>query len=200
MTIARLAEALQLTGEAVRQQLLQLQREGWIEPKISRAERGRTGRPATSYTLTAAGDHLFPKQYDGLNVSMIDAIEEELGTDAAQRVLRRLTDQRVAATAPSLRDMSLPEKLQALKDWYVIGDPYMDVEEVEDGFRLVERNCPFLNTAMRRPSLCSISVNALSRLLGVRVARDETFQNGDGRCAFHVFAREPVEQELRSRE
>ena len=64
-TIARLADELQLTGEAVRQQLLQLQREGWIEAKVTRnPERGRTGRPATSYCLTEAGDHLFPKHYD----------------------------------------------------------------------------------------------------------------------------------------
>src|SRR5437764_9472869 len=79
-TIAQLADELQLTGEAVRQQLLQLQREGWIESRVTRAaERGRTGRPATSYSLTEAGDHLFPKQYDALNVAMLDAISEELG-------------------------------------------------------------------------------------------------------------------------
>ncbi len=69
----------------------------------------------------------------------------------------------------------------------------MDVEEVSDGFRLLERNCPFINTAMKRPSLCSVSVNALTRLLGVRVVREEKFQNGDGRCVFHVYAAEPVE-------
>ena len=92
-TIAQLAEQLQLTGEAVRQQLLQLQRDGWIEARVDRApERGRTGRPATTYTLTAAGDHLFPKEYDALNVAMFDAIGDELGPDAMRRVLRRLTD------------------------------------------------------------------------------------------------------------
>src|SRR6185295_11902566 len=49
-TIAQLAHQLQLTGEAVRQQLLQLQREGWIESRVARGdERGRTGRPATRY-------------------------------------------------------------------------------------------------------------------------------------------------------
>ena len=35
-TIAQLAYQLQLTGEAVRQQLLQLQREGWIESRVAR--------------------------------------------------------------------------------------------------------------------------------------------------------------------
>jgi len=69
----------------------------------------------------------------------------------------------------------------------------METEEVEGGYRLIERNCPFFNTAMRRPALCSISVNALTQLLGVRVRREEKFQNGDGRCVFRVYANEPVD-------
>ena len=193
-TIAQLAEALDLTGEAVRQQLLQLQREGWIKPKVMRSpERGRTGRPATSYVLTAAGDHLFPKHYDALNVAMVDAVVEELGEDALKKVLAHVAAEKVSQTEPSMRGLPLETRMHQLKDWYLDGDPYMDVEEVPDGFRLIERNCPFINTAMQRPSLCSISVNAMSNLLGVRVIREEKFQNGDGRCVFRVYKNEPLQ-------
>ena len=185
---------MQLTGEAVRQQLLQLQREGWIEAKIAREqERGRTGRPATRYSLTEAGDHLFPKNYDLLNVAMIDAVANELGQDAAVRVLRRVTDERVNAAEGLVRGRSLEERVNALKNLYFESDPYMDVEAAADGFYLVERNCPYYNTAMRRPVLCNVSINALTRLLGVRVEREERFQNGDGRCVFHVHADQPVD-------
>ena len=193
-TIAQLADELQLTGEAVRQQLLQLQREGWIEAKIARSpDRGRTGRPATSYNLTEAGDHLFPKNYDLLNVAMLDAVASELGPEGAKRVFRRVTDERVATTEATLRGMTLEQRVEVLKNLYFEGDPYMEAEEVSDGFVLIERNCPYLNTAMRRPAFCSISVNALARLLGVRVAREEKFQNGAGRCVFHVYANEPID-------
>ena len=193
-TIAQLAEMLQLTGEAVRQQLLQLQRDGWIEARVDRApDRGRTGRPATTYKLTAAGDHLFPKEYDTLNVALLDAVGHELGPDAVTRVFRRLTEDKVAETEPALRDLSLQEKIAHLKSWYLRDDPYMDIEEADGDFKLVERNCPVYNTAMQRPGLCSISVNALTRILGVRVRREERFQNGDGRCVFHIYANEPVD-------
>jgi predicted ArsR family transcriptional regulator len=193
-SIAQLAKELQLTGEAVRQQLLQLQREGWIESKISRdLERGRTGRPATRYSLTEAGDHLFPKNYDLLNVVVLDAVAGELGPEAAKRVLRRVTDERVALAEAKVRGRALPERVEALKGLYFESDPYMDVEPAPDGYYLVERNCPFYNTAMRRPILCNVSVNALTRLLGVRVEREERFQNGDGRCVFHVHADQPVD-------
>lgn len=193
-TISTLAERLVLTGEAVRQQLLQLHREGWVESSVARdADRARTGRPATIYRLTQAGDHLFPKAYDTLSIAMIDAVAEELGGDAVLRVLERVSNDRVAATEPLVRDLPLAARVETLKGWYLADDPYMDVERVDGDYRLIERNCPFLNTALARPALCSVSVNSLTRLLGVRVHREEKFQNGDGRCVFRVHAREPIE-------
>lgn len=193
-TISRLADDLRLTGEAVRQQLLMLQREGWVEPATARGSAPtRTGRPATSYRLTEAGDHLFPKHYDALAVAVIDAVAEELGTDAAVRVLARVSDDRVNAVEPALRGLTLRERVDKLRSWYLAEDPYMDVEESGEDLLLIERNCPFLNTAMRRPALCSVSVNALTRLAGVRVEREEKFQNGDGRCVFRLKANEPID-------
>lgn len=192
-TIAQLAPQLGLTGEAVRQQLLQLRQEGWVEAAVDRETvRGRTGRPATTYRLTSEGEHLFPKHYDMLAVAMLDAVSEELGTEAAERVLERVSNDRVDALEPSVEGRTIEEKVDVLKGWYFEDDPYMDSESAGDDFRLIERNCPFYNAAMRRPALCSVSVNALSRLLGVRVAREEKFQDGDGRCVFHVYAHEPV--------
>ena len=194
-TIAQLAAVLQLTGEAVRQQLLQLQRDGWIEARVDRASAGRTGRPATAYSLTPAGDHLFPKQYDALNVAMIDAISDELGPQAAERVLARVADEKANVIGPMLRELTLEQRIDALKNWYLQDDPYMETQKTEDGYRLIERNCPFYNTAMRRPNLCSVSVHALTRVLGVRVFREEKFQEGAGRCVFRVMADEPVDAE-----
>jgi len=192
-TIAQLAPQLGLTGEAVRQQLLQLRQEGWVEAAVDRdTARGRTGRPATRYHLTTAGEHLFPKHYDALAISMIDAIGEELGSDATVRVLESVSNARAAALVPSVEGRTLEAKLDVLKGWYFEDDPHMEVESTGDDFILVERNCPYYNTAMHRPALCSVSVNALTRLLGLRVARDEKFQNGDGRCVFHVYASEPA--------
>lgn len=193
-TIAQLAPLLGLTGEAVRQQLLQLQREGWIESVVDRQSvRGRTGRPATVYRLTEAGEHLFPKSYDLLAVAFMDAIAEELEPADALRVLARVSDDRLQVLAPKVEGLPLAERVRVVESWYAVDDPYMTHEADGDDFRLIERNCPFYNTAMRRPALCSVSVDALTRLLGVRVAREETFQNGDGRCVFRAHARQPID-------
>ena len=143
--------------------------------------------------MTNAGEHLFPKHYDALAIAVIDAVAEELGHDAAVRVLERVSNDRVNAVEPTLAGLPLEQKLDALKNWYLEDDPYMAHDRDGDDFRLIERNCPFYNTAMNRPALCSVSVNALTRLLGVRVAREEKFQNGDGRCVFRAYAHEPID-------
>lgn len=184
-TISQLAGILHLTGEAVRQQLLQLQREGWVSTDVQKGDHRRTGRPASVFRLTPAGDHLFPKAYDELasNLLAFAGDDDPLG---------RMTDAKVKATEPSTHGLSLEAKVDVLKALYSDEDPYMSVETTRDGYRLVERNCPYYNVAMENASLCSVSVDVLARVFGVRVAREETFQNGDGRCAFRVFANQPL--------
>ena len=175
---------LKLTGEAVRQQLLQLQREGWVSSDIPKGDRHRTGRPASIFRLTQAGDHLFPKAYDELAANLL--------AFAGDDPLKRLTDAKVKAAEPSVRGLSLAAKVDALKALYSNDDPYMSVETTRDGYRLIERNCPYYNVAMQNASICTVSVDVLARLLGVRVEREDTFQSGDGRCAFRIFVNQPL--------
>lgn len=126
---------------------------------------------------------------------MMDAVEQDFGPEAVKKILARLTDDRVAAAAPTVEGLSLEEKISVLKSWYLPNDPYMETEATEGSYSLMERNCPFLNTALQRPSICSISVSALTRILGYRVDREETFQHGDGRCIFRVHRDEPIDMQ-----
>jgi predicted ArsR family transcriptional regulator len=183
-SVAELAADAGVSYEAVRQQLGLLAAEGLVARRAVRP--GARGRPAGRYALTPAGDHLFAKRYDDLAVELIDAASEVLGREALERLLARLTDDRVRTWEPRLRGLSLEERLEALREIYLDDDPFTAVEGGPDGPRLIERNCPFLTVATRRPALCSVTVSALTRLLGAEVVREERFQAGDGRCAFRV--------------
>jgi predicted ArsR family transcriptional regulator len=196
-SIAELAARLRMSGEAVRQQLLQLQREGWIDAQRTRGLSHRSGRPAARYKLTVAGDHLFPKSYDALAIAVVDAVASELGAEALERVLSALTEARAKEWEARLAGKPLRERIDALKGVYGSEDAYMRVEPAPGGFQLVEQNCPFLNVALHRPGLCSVTVSLLSRVLGVEVVREERFQAGHGRCAFRVYADRPLADEQR---
>jgi len=191
-TIAEIASQLHVTYEAVRQQINQLVALRLVE-RSERPNPSGTGRPLRYYSLSASGDHLFPKNYDDLAVGLIDAIGGALGDEALRRVLGALADEQVARWEPQLAGMDLAERLNALRSYYIENDPFTEVAEGERDLELIERNCPFLNVAMQRPALCSMTVSVLSRLLGRRVTRTQRFQEGDGRCVFHVHMDQPLE-------
>jgi predicted ArsR family transcriptional regulator len=57
---------------------------------------------------------------------------------------------------------------------------------------LIERNRPYLQFAAERPLFCGATVSALRRVTKREVVREKRFQDGDGRCVFHVFTNAPV--------
>ena len=192
LPIASLSERVGITYEATRQHLGQLELEGWVSRRIEREPSG-PGRPRLLYMLTVAGDHLFPKSYDDPAVTLIDVAAEELGPDAVQTLLSAVADKKVQKWLPKVQGLPLAERLEALKDVYQADDPFSSVELDEDGgARLIERNCPYLEVARRRPALCSVTVSVLRRLLGREVTRVERFQDGQRRCVFKV-APEPTD-------
>ena len=190
-TTAELAAHAGVTYEAVRQQLVGLADEGFVARE--KGPTGGLGRPTSRYALTPAGDHTFAKRYDALAVELIDTASAVLGREALGLLLARLTEDRVRAWAPRLEGLSIEDRLVALREIYLDDDPFTAVEDGEGGPRLVERNCPYLNVASRRPALCSVTVSTLTRLLGAEVVRDERFQEGDGRCVFRVLTDRPVD-------
>ena len=184
-----IARALRLTHEAVRKHMVELQKSGWVAtvaeagttPNVARA----AGRPSVTYALTTSGDQFFAKRYDGLAITLIDAVTSAADSKA---VLTELTDRRVAALQARVRQNSLSDDVEALRSIYMSGDPFIETARDGDDFVLIERNCPFLNVALERPAICSTTVSALRRLSGREVIREERFQDGDGRCVFRFDA------------
>lgn len=181
-TIGSLAEALSLTREGARKALLEMASEGWVSGE--KAPSAKAGRPEHRYRLTVAGEHLFPKAYDALTLELLD----RMGDEALRNTLTAMTEARVKEWEPKLKGKDPQQRLKALKGLYWEEDPHMSVERG----RLVERNCPFMNVAARRPALCSVTVSTLSRLVGRKVERVESFQAGHGRCVFNVLWDQPA--------
>lgn len=189
---SELASLLDITGEAVRQHLLQLVKDGWIS-SYSEKSNGM-GRPTLRYRLTRAGEHLFDKKYDHLSIEVLDKVVQQFGEKALKQVLSAMIEERIREWRPRLMGLNLMERLEVLKNLYLKEDPYMELVQQGNSIYLIERNCPFQNVAMQRPMLCSVTVSVLTHLLGCTVKREQRFQNGDGCCAFRIFLHEPVDE------
>ena len=185
--IAELAGLVGISYEGVRQQLGQLDLDGWITRRVEREATG-PGRPRSVYRLTSAGEHLFPKEYDDLAVALIDAASDRLGPDSMRELLGEIARKKIEHWEPILAGKSFEQRLEALRGIYLADDPFCAVEHEEgQAPRLIEMNCPFLEVARRRPALCSVTVSVLRHLLGREVIRTERFQDGAGRCVFKVL-------------
>lgn len=192
-TINELAAQLGMTREAVRQQLMQLEGDGWVEKHTKRDANNGGGRPSMHYSITSKGEYLFPKNYDYLAIELLDTVVKQLGMDALKQILAAMTEARVREWEPRLHGLNLEQRIEALKEIYLSEDTYMDVEKANGYICLVERNCPFYHVAKERPVICSVTISVLTRLLGFRVEREKKIQNGDGRCAFRVLLDQPVD-------
>jgi predicted ArsR family transcriptional regulator len=189
LTIRALARTLAVTYEAARQRVAELTRAGWVaasEPGAQGAPGRRPGPAARSYRLSAAAEHLFPKLYAELSAELVQQVRERFGGAGLTEILSRMTEARVRRWAPLLRGLGLKEKLKVLTALYDDQDAYMQIEWRADAPALIERNCPFLSVAQKHPAICSVSVNALERLLGCRVVREQRFQAGHGKCVFRL--------------
>ena len=196
-SITRVAEVLRVSHEAARKQMLDLQRRGWIAADCPPEETQREaapGRPPVRYCLTADGDHFFPKQYPELLVTVLDSMREERGNELVTAVLARMTDEVVDRL-----DDRVGQGFDVLRAIYREDDPFTSLEQRGENPVLVERNCPYLDVALERPEICSTTVSALRRLTGCEVVRERRFQDGDGRCEFHVrvATRSPSRKEPR---
>jgi predicted ArsR family transcriptional regulator len=193
-SIREAARLLRISHEGARKQLATMEANGWVLRSPSETVTGKRGRPREAYSVTAAGDRLFPKAYDRLSADLIAGVAQAGGPALMRTVLASLADIQVGAWEPLLAGKTPEEKLESLKGLYLKDDPFMSVERRDGDLILVERNCPFLNVAMEHPALCSLSVATLERLLGHPVVREEKFQTGHGRCVFRIRLGQPYRE------
>jgi predicted ArsR family transcriptional regulator len=181
-SISDLARALRVTHEAARKQVLDLQRSGLVTTACAVDDDAApaAGRPPGQYCLTRAGENIFPKNYAALTVQLMDRFGQDALVEIADDAVRRMRGRAAGS--------SLADRVAAAREIYAAGDEYTSVEQRGSDYVVIEKNCPFLDVAIERPAICSTTVSALRHLTGREVVRERRFQDGDGRCEFHVRA------------
>lgn len=188
--LSDLARELDLTYEAVRQVVEQMESKGFVE-RVRRPNSSGRGRPAWSWKLTVRGEHLFPKKYDELSDSLLTAVGTASPLNGHYSLLKELTDVKTTALIGGASVEDFDDRLESLRNIYGEDDAYLTITKSDGGITITEHNCPFLNVALAHPALCSVTTNVMGRVLERQVERVETFQGGAGRCVFRVLEQKP---------
>lgn len=179
-TIAQLAEALDLSDNAVRTHVMALVRDGIVED--AGVERGTGGKPARVYALSAAGEELFPKAYATVLGGIIDEITRRDGPEHAAELLRAVGE-RVATRARAAPDLASRVEVAADALRSLGGD--VEVMTTGQGWRLQGYACPLSSVTTEHPAMCVLAQALVARITG-EVVLERCDRSERPRCAFEV--------------
>jgi predicted ArsR family transcriptional regulator len=177
-----LAAEFGLSTNAVRQQLLTLERDGYVAERSVR--RGPT-KPTLEYSLTESAEGLFPQQYDKMLNAVLREVKETLGSDALHAVLEGLGKKAAERFRPRLDGGDSKGKVIELAAILRENGVEADVIETPRGaLELREHNCPYAKTVSEYPEVCSIIHTVLHETVPNQMHQIESIATGGETCRF----------------
>ena len=189
VSTAQLAQALDMTPEAARQQVHKLMAAGLIAGQQEAAL--GVGRPRQNWVLTEAGHRRFPDAHAQLSVQLIGSIRQLFGEDGLDRLIaQRETDARAlyqqACTGKTLGKRL--EQLAAVRS----SEGYMarvERDAAQDGgWLLFEDHCPICAAARSCQGFCRSELQLFQEIIGpgATVVREQHLLAGAARCVYRV--------------
>ncbi|HKW07014.1 MAG TPA: winged helix-turn-helix transcriptional regulator [Candidatus Dormibacteraeota bacterium] len=178
-----IAGDLGVTPNAVRQHLTNLERDGLV---VSQPERSGRGRPSLLFVLTERADAVFPKRYGQLATMVLQEVQDMGGPDALDEVFARVAARHANAIERDLTGLDFDEKLRRVVAWIGRAGTLVDQTESAEGVKVTIHNCPFRNTALKFPQVCSITPQLISRLTGAAISQADSIHRHDPYCSFVV--------------
>lgn len=185
-TSMALGAELKITDEAVRQQLVKLSNEGFVESAST--ARG-VGRPSQVWRLTAAGNARFPDAHADLTVQLLGSIRAELGEAALDRLIgAREQETRRAYEAEMAGALDLAERVGRLAAIRTREGYMAEWWEEGDDFLLAENHCPICAAATVCQGFCRAELSVFQHALGpdAAVTRVEHIPAGARRCVYRI--------------
>ncbi|MFN3927334.1 MAG: iron-sulfur cluster biosynthesis transcriptional regulator SufR [Pseudanabaenaceae cyanobacterium] len=185
MSAQGLAEALQISPQATRRHLQELENEGLVSytPVVV-----GMGRPQHLYHLTKQGRDRFPAGYDQFTVSFLDTLTESLGKEQVQQVLAKQWQKKAEAYRAQIGTGTLAEKIQKLAELRQAEGYITDWSIVPETGDLLytEYNCAIATVAESFPAVCSHELEMFSAIFDVPVERTHWLVDGQHRCGYLI--------------
>ncbi len=191
-TISNLTNQLGLAPATVRRHLDILARDGHVEVEQVRR---KTGRPHYLFSLSEAGEDLFPKHYVRITNRLIEeivALESDetancSGPELAELVFKKMAKRLAQKIAPHIHGSSLPERMRTATEALAKEGIAFDIEKQDDGYLLLGQGCPCPRVAEDRKQVCAHDQRLLSTLLAADVTYVEPSSLGrESYCAYRV--------------
>ncbi len=191
-TAKQLAQALNISPQAIRRHLSELEAEELIE--YESVQQGM-GRPQHLYQVSSEGrDRLNPHRYGEFAVSFLDTLAETVGEEQVGKVLAKQWQRKAAAYRACLGKGSLKQRVAKLvqlrqKEGYM-AELHQRSQQQKQQFVLVEHNCAISEVAESYPSVCGHELEMFAAVLpDCTVERTHWINNGEHLCGYLIQAK-----------
>jgi predicted ArsR family transcriptional regulator len=178
-----LASEFALSPNAIRQQLVILERDGLVTGKSVR--RGKT-KPTHEYSLTTQADRYFPQAYDRMLGAVLREVRTTQGDDAVARLFDGIAKRAVEKMEPKVRGKSTRDRLEVIADNIRHSGVSVEVEEHGDTLVLREHNCPYASVVSEHPECCTVIHTMLDDVVSHEMKQTESLATGGAECRFEV--------------
>ncbi len=178
-----LARSFGLSANAVRQQLVVLERDGLVAEKPVR--RGPT-KPTYEFSLTPDADQLFPQAYDKMLTAVLRELREQFGSAGVEQVFDGLSRRAIERARLSVTATEPEEKVAQLTEMLRKSGVVAEYSLIDGGYALHEHSCPYSNTAKEHPEVCQVIHQVIDQTLGGEHSQTESLALGGKECRFEL--------------
>jgi DeoR family transcriptional regulator, suf operon transcriptional repressor len=186
-TAQDLATILDISTQAIRRHLKDLQVEGLI---VYQSVSAGTGRPQHIYHLSPKGRDRFPNQYDRFVLSFLDTLVENLGYEQAGKMLQQHWQKKSIDYRQQLGNGALLERVAKLvelrrQEGYMA--EYHPLEGENGKFILTEYNCAISHVAASFPAVCGHELEMFAAALAdCQIERTHWIVDGEHQCGYLI--------------
>lgn len=185
-TVNELAAELGLTDNAIRANLLTLER----DKLVHQAESVKGFRkPHFSYALTDEARDLFPKAYDSLFNRLVDVLKSGLARASVLGIMRE-TGRSIGSANAASPEASVEERVDhALAALEELGGSAV-TESDEGNIYIKSGGCPFAEAVAEHPEVCQVAEAMLSEITGLPV-EEHCDRRHKPKCSFAIKTAHP---------
>lgn len=188
LTIEELSGQLAVSRSAVKQQLLGLERNGYVARSSSRKT---GGRPGQLYVLTDNGVDTFPKKYSWFSRVLFESLSRQIGKEKLAEYMFNTGVDMSAAAIPRLVGKTRVERVvEIVKIMNETGfvARVISPEKGETIPRVECKNCVYHDLSKDYTEVCQFDIGFLTGLMGATVEHQECMQRDEGQaCRFRFI-------------
>ncbi len=189
-TANQIAKSLNISSQATRRHLRDLENERLIEHDTIQI---KIGRPQYLYYLSQKGRDRFPHRYGEFAVSFLDTLRETVGETQVSQVLQKQWERKAANYRQHLRGSTLEDKVAKLvemrhKEGYMAELYSLDENQgKKKKFFFTEHHCAISEVAESYPQVCGHELEMFASLFpDCTVERTHWINNGEHRCGYLI--------------